>query len=160
MQRRFEGQVALVTGAAGGIGTPEEFARHLAMGYVAAQLGTRFIATREANAKPEYKQMLVESTSDDVVYTSLFTGVKGNYLRGSVLAAGLDPDQLPEADKSKMNFGSGGNMDKKAWRDIWGAGQGVGLMEDVPTVAEVVQRLRREYVAARERVMATPYPRT
>ena len=100
----------------------------------------------------EYKQMLVESTSDDVVYTSLFTGVKGNYLRGSVVAAGLDPDQLPEADKSKMNFGSGGNMEKKAWRDIWSGGQGVGNIHDILPAGEIVARMVQEYAAARARL--------
>ncbi|MFX6334768.1 nitronate monooxygenase, partial [Acinetobacter baumannii] len=91
----------------------------------------------------------VESTAADVVYTNLFTGVHGNYLKKSIVNAGLDPDNLPEADKTKMNFGSGGGSKAKAWRDIWGAGQGVGLMEDVPTVAEMVDRLEEEYRAAR-----------
>src|SRR5512137_2392222 len=123
-----------------------------AIGADMAYIGTRFLATTEANALPEYKQMLVESSSDDVVYTSLFTGVKGNYLRGSVLAAGLDPDELPEADKSKMNFGSGGNMEKKAWRDIWSGGQGVGNIHDVRPTGEVVARMVEEYAAARQRI--------
>jgi nitronate monooxygenase len=117
-----------------------------------AYIGTRFLATTEANALPEYKQMLVESGSDDIVYTSLFTGVKGNYLRGSVVAAGLDPDALPEADKSKMNFGSGGNMEKKAWRDIWSGGQGVGNIHEVRPTREVVARMIEEYAAARLRL--------
>jgi nitronate monooxygenase len=125
-----------------------------AIGADMAYIGTRFLATTEANALPEYKQMLVESSSDDVVYTSLFTGVKGNYLRGSVAAAGFDPDALPEADKSKMNFGSGGNMDKKAWRDIWSGGQGVGNIHDVRPVSEVVARMVAEYEDARRRLAA------
>ena len=87
-----------------------------------------------------------------MVYTNLFTGVHGNYLKKSIVTAGLDPDNLPQADKSVMNFGSGGGAKAKAWRDIWGAGQGVGLMDDVPTVAEVVERLSNEYAAARQRL--------
>jgi nitronate monooxygenase len=123
-----------------------------AIGADMAYIGTRFLATTEANAMPEYKQMLVESSSDDIVYTSLFTGVKGNYLRGSVAAAGLDPDALPEADKSKMNFGSGGNMEKKAWRDIWSGGQGVGNIHEVRPTREVVARMIEEYAAAKLRL--------
>jgi nitronate monooxygenase len=119
-----------------------------AMGADLAYIGTRFIATREANAKPEYKQMLVDAGAGDIVYSSLFTGVLGNYLKASIAAAGLDPDNLPAGDKSKMDFGSGGNMRSKAWRDIWGAGQGVGSIADVPTVADCVARLRQEYDAA------------
>jgi nitronate monooxygenase len=117
-----------------------------------AYIGTRFLATTEANAMPEYKQMIVESSSDDVVYSSLFTGVKGNYLRGSVAAAGLDPDNMPEADKTRMNFGSGGNMEKKAWRDIWSAGQGVGNIHEVRPVREVIARMVEEYNDARRRI--------
>jgi nitronate monooxygenase len=117
-----------------------------------AYIGTRFLATTEANAMPEYKQMIVESSSDDVVYSSLFTGVKGNYLRGSVAAAGLDPDNMPEADKTSMNFGSGGNMEKKAWRDIWSAGQGVGNIHEVRPVREVIARMVEEYNDARRRI--------
>jgi nitronate monooxygenase len=125
-----------------------------ALGADMAYIGTRFLATTEANALPEYKQMLVESSSDDVVYTSLFTGVKGNYLRKSVVAAGFDPDNLPEADKSKMNFGSGGNMEKKAWRDIWSGGQGVGNIHDVRPAREVIERMVDEYAAAKRRICA------
>ena len=123
-----------------------------AIGADMAYIGTRFLATTEAHVLPEYKQMLVDSTSDDVVYTSLFTGVKGNYLRRSVAAAGLDPDSLPEADKSKMNFGSGGNMEKKAWRDIWSGGQGVGNIHDVRPTAEVVARMVAGFEATRQRL--------
>jgi nitronate monooxygenase len=104
------------------------------------------------NVDEAYRQAIVESTAADVVYTNLFTGVHGNYLKKSIVNAGLDPDNLPEADKTKMNFGSGGGSKAKAWRDIWGAGQGVGLMEDVPTVAEMVDRLEEEYRAARARL--------
>lgn len=120
-----------------------------AMGADLAYLGTRFIATTEANADPRYKQMLVDTMANDIVYSNLFTGVHGNYLGPSVTAAGLDAANLPAADKSKMNFGSGGNMEKKAWKDIWGAGQGVGQIHDIEPVAEVVTRLKREYDQAK-----------
>ena len=112
-------------------------------------IGTRFIASAEANAAEAYKEMIVQSRGEDIVYSNLFTGVHGNYLRGSIAAAGLDPDALPEADKSAMNFGSGRS---KAWRDIWGAGQGVGQIHDVLPAGEIVARLQREYLAARERL--------
>ena len=124
----------------------------LALGADLAYLGTRFIATTEANADQRYKQMLVETAAQDIVYSNLFTGVHGNYLAPSITAAGLDAANLPEADKSKMNFGSGGNMEKKAWKDIWGAGQGVGQIQDVKAVAEVVAQLKREYEEARRRL--------
>jgi nitronate monooxygenase len=124
----------------------------LALGADLAYLGTRFIATTEANADQRYKQMLVETAAQDIVYSNLFTGVHGNYLAPSITAAGLDPANLPEADKSKMNFGSGGNMEKKAWKDIWGAGQGVGQIQDVRPVADVVASLKREYDEARRRL--------
>ncbi len=108
-------------------------------------MGTRFIATEEANADKGYKEMLIESAADDIVYSSLFTGVHGNYLKGSVINAGLDPNNLPEADKSSMNFGSGGNTDAKAWKDIWGSGQGIGSIKDSPTVQKLVNNLSAEY---------------
>jgi nitronate monooxygenase len=117
-----------------------------------AYVGTRFLATREAHVLEEYKQMIVASGSDDVVYTSLFSGVKGNYLRGSVLRTGFDPDHLPEADKSKMNFGSGSDLKAKVWRDIWSAGQGVGNIHDVLPTAALVERMVAEYEAARRRL--------
>jgi len=120
-----------------------------AIGADLAYIGTRFIASAEANAADAYKQMIVQSRGEDIVYSNLFTGVHGNYLRGSIAAAGLDPDALPEADKSAMNFGSGRS---KAWRDIWGAGQGVGQIHDVLPAGEIVARLQREYLAARERL--------
>lgn len=125
-----------------------------AMGADLAYLGTRFIATTEANADPRYKQMLVDTVANDIVYSNLFTGVHGNYLGPSISAAGLDPTGLPEADKSKMNFGSGGNMEKKAWKDIWGAGQGVGQIHDVMPVADVVAKLKREYDEAKRKLAA------
>lgn len=123
-----------------------------AMGADFAYIGTRFIATQEANASDAYKQALVESAAEDIVYTNLFTGVHGNYLRSSIVNCGLDPDALPVADKTNMNFGSGGNTKSKAWRDIWGSGQGVADIHDVPTVAALVDRLEAEYHAARARL--------
>jgi nitronate monooxygenase len=144
----FDGTLVL----AGAMSSGADVLAAQAIGADMAYIGTRFLATTEANAMPEYKQMLVESGSDDIVYTSLFTGVKGNYLRGSVAAAGLDPDALPEADKSKMNFGSGGNMEKKAWRDIWSGGQGVGNIHEVRPTREVVAQMVEEYAAARLRL--------
>jgi nitronate monooxygenase len=116
-----------------------------AMGADLAYIGTRFIATREANAPDEYKEMIVSSKADDIVYTSLFTGVHGSYLKGSIINAGLDPDKLPAGNKDKMNFGSGGKSGAKAWRDIWGAGQGVGSVDDIPSVGELVLRMEQEY---------------
>jgi nitronate monooxygenase len=124
-----------------------------AMGADLAYMGTRFIASAEANAAPGYKQMIVDSNAEDVVYTPLFTGVSGNYLRGSIVNAGLDPDHLPTADKSSMSFGSG-SARAKAWKDIWGVGQGIGIIHDVPATAELVDRLEAEYLAARTRFCA------
>jgi len=124
----------------------------LSLGADMAYIGTRFLATPEANVDPGYRQMIVDSSSDDVVYTSLFTGVKGNYLKHSVAAAGMDPDNLPEADKSKMNFGSGGNMKQKAWRDIWSGGQGVGNIHDILPAGDVVARMVEEYEQTRRRM--------
>jgi nitronate monooxygenase len=124
-----------------------------ALGADLAYVGTRFIATAEANASSAYKQALVESVAEDIVYTNLFTGVHGNYLKASIVAAGLDPEALPEADKSKMNFGSGGNSAAKAWKDIWGAGQGTGQIKSVRPVREVLAQLAAEYAAARARLL-------
>lgn len=120
-----------------------------AIGADLAYIGTRFLASKEANADPAYKQMLVDSAADDIVYSSLFTGIHGNYLKGSIRKAGMDPDHLPEADKSAMNFGS---TSAKAWKDIWGAGQGVGSIEDVPSVAEIVANLKCEYDNAKAKI--------
>ena len=120
-----------------------------AMGADLAYIGTRFIATQEANAPAGYKEMIVESKSADIIYTSLFSGVHGSYLKGSITNAGLDPDNLPEADKSKMDFGSN---EVKAWRDIWGAGQGVGTVHDIPSVEELVLRMEREYRKAAQKL--------
>jgi nitronate monooxygenase len=119
-----------------------------ALGADLAYLGTRFIATEEGNAPAEYKQMLIDSAAEDIVYTSLFSGVNGNYLRGSVARAGLDPDHLPEAEKTKMNFGTGGNTAAKAWRDIWSAGQSVSGIHHVEAVEALVSRMEGEYAVA------------
>jgi nitronate monooxygenase len=121
-----------------------------------AYIGSAFIATAEANADELYKQMIVESSASDIVYSNLFTGVHGNYLRQSIVNAGLDPNALPESDASKMNFGSGGGSKAKAWRDIWGAGQGVGAIKRVMPAAELVARFTDEYQAARHRLGLAP----
>lgn len=121
-----------------------------AMGADLAYMGTRFIATEEGNAQAEYKEMIVNSKSADIVYTSLFTGVSGSYLRGSIENSGMDPDNLPEAGKETMSFGSDGKT--KAWRDIWGAGQGVGTMDDIPAVRDLVLRMEAEYREASKRL--------
>lgn len=123
-----------------------------AIGADLAYIGTRFIATTEANAKAGYKEMIVDSSAKDIIYTSLFTGVHGSYLKGSIVNAGLDPDNLPAADKHSMDFGSGGGSKAKAWRDIWGAGQGVGSMQEILPVADLVDRMEAEYNEARDRL--------
>ena len=125
-----------------------------AMGADLAYMGTRFVATREANAVDSYKQMIVDSKADDIVYSPLFSGIHGNYLRGSISASGLDPDNLPTADKNTMNFGSSGASHRKAWKDIWGAGQGVGGIHDIPDVATLVDRIEAEYLAAKAKLCA------
>ena len=140
----YDGTIAL----SGAIANGRSVLAAQAMGADLAYVGTRFIATHEANAEPEYKQMLVNASGEDIVYSSLFTGIPGNYLKSSIAAAGLDPDNLPSADKSTMDFGSGGNTIAKAWRDIWGAGQGTGSIATVPSVADTVAQLHREYRAA------------
>ena len=145
VRRFYDGPIAL----SGAIASGRAIISAQALGADLAYIGTRFIATKEANADPRYKDMLITSSAKDIVYTPLFTGVPGNYLKPSIRAAGLDPDNLPTADKNKMNFGSGGSMKAKAWRDIWGAGQGLGSIEDAPLVSDVVNRLEREYAAAR-----------
>ena len=140
----FEGTVIL----SGAIADGASVAGAIAMGADLAYMGTRFIATEEANSDERYRQMLLKGSADDVVYSSLFTGVHGNYLKESVAEAGYDPDKLPHGDPSKMDFGSGGNSDKKVWKDILGSGQGIGGIRDVPKVGELVQRLRNEFAAA------------
>lgn len=146
VKKWFDGTVIL----SGSIGDGHAVASAIALGADFAYLGTRFIATEEANADPEYKRMLEASAAEDIVYSSLFTGVHGNYLKPSIKNAGLDPDNLPDADKSSMNFGSGGNTDSKAWKDIWGSGQGIGNIKDSPSVAELVGRIESEYKSAFE----------
>jgi nitronate monooxygenase len=140
----FEGTIIL----AGAITRGEHVLAAQAMGADLAYIGTRFIATAEANAPEAYKRMILDSSAADVVYTDFFTGVRGNYLRGSIVAAGLDPDNLPVSDKSAMKFGPEGSK-AKAWRDIWGAGQGVGSIDAVLPARAVIEQLAREYRAAR-----------
>ncbi|MBK9036372.1 MAG: nitronate monooxygenase [Myxococcales bacterium] len=132
---------------AGAIATGRAVLAAQALGADLAYVGSAFIATREANAAAAYKQAIVDGTAGDIVYTNLFTGVHGNYLKASIVAAGLDPDALPVSDPSKMNFGGGAGA--KAWKDIWGCGQGIGVIDEVPGAGELVARLRREYDAAR-----------
>jgi nitronate monooxygenase len=152
----FDGPIAL----SGSIATGGAVLAAQAMGADFGYIGSAFIATKEANATEAYKQAIVDGTAQDIVYTNLFTGVHGNYLRPSIVAAGLDPDNLPESDPSKMQFGSGGSTKSKAWRDIWGCGQGIGAVKDVQTTGEFVARLTREYDAARARLgMAAPEQR-
>jgi len=141
----FDGLIAL----SGSIATGRAVLGAQALGADFGYIGSAFIATEEANAEQGYKQGIVDSSAEGIVYTNLFTGVHGNYLRSSIEAAGLDPDNLPESDPSKMNFGSGGNSKAKAWKDIWGSGQGVGAVKNVATVAEMVDRLEREYKDAK-----------
>ncbi len=119
-----------------------------------AYVGSAFLATHEANVVEGYKEMIVASHADDIVYSNLFTGVHGNYLRGSITAAGLDPDDLPVSDPSAMDFGSGGTSDAKAWKDIWGSGQGIGAVERRLSVAELVDQLKVQYDEARTRALA------
>ena len=141
----FDGPVAL----SGSIATGGAVLAAQAMGADFAYIGSAFIATDEARASEAYKQAIVDGNSDDVVYSNLFTGVHGNYLKPSIRAAGLDPDNLPESDPTKMNFGGDA---KKAWKDIWGCGQGIGAVDAVLPAAELVARLRREYEQARTRL--------
>jgi len=146
----FDGPIAL----SGAIANGRAVLAAQAMGADLAYIGSAFIATQEARAMEGYKDMIVASRGDDIVYTNLFTGVHGNYLRPSIVAAGLDPDDLPTADPSKMDFGSGGNQKAKAWRDIWGCGQGIGAVKHVPTAGELVARLAAEYEAAKAELAA------
>ncbi len=142
VRRFFAGPLVL----SGAITTGQAIFATQAMGADFAYIGTRFIATQEANASHQYKNALIEANAADIIYTNIFTGVHGNYVRQSILHAGLNPDQLPTTDKSKMVFD---NNQAKAWQDIWGAGQGVGLIENSPSVAELVTRLKDEYNQAR-----------
>jgi nitronate monooxygenase len=141
----FDGPLAL----SGSIATGDAVLAAQAMGADLAYIGSAFIATQEARAADAYKQCIVASTSDDIVYSNLFTGVHGNYLKPSVRNAGLDPDNLPVSDPSKMNFAGGAT---KAWKDIWGCGQGIGAVKAVVPAAEMVARMQREYALARQRL--------
>ncbi|MFZ9439221.1 MAG: NAD(P)H-dependent flavin oxidoreductase [Hylemonella sp.] len=145
----FDGPLAL----SGSIATGQAVLAAQAMGADFAYIGSAFIATHEARAIEAYKQAIVDCNSDDIVYSNLFTGVHGNYLAPSILAAGLDPQQLPESDPSQMNFGS---QSTKAWKDIWGAGQGIGAISQVRSTADFVSQLRHEYRAARQRLLSLP----
>ena len=144
----FSGPVAL----SGAIATGDGVLAALAAGADFAYIGSAFIATLEARAVEAYKQCIVDSNSDDIVYSSLFTGVHGNYLKPSIRAAGLDPDALPESDPSKMDFGGGEGSKAKAWKEIWGCGQGIGAVKAVVPTAELIARIARELQAARDRV--------
>jgi len=146
----FDGPVAL----SGAIASGYSILGAQAMGADLAYIGSAFIATKEANAPQGYKDMIVESAANDIVYTNLFTGVHGNYLRPSIVAAGMDPDNLPVSDPSAMNFGSGGNQEAKAWRDIWGCGQGIGALHDALSAGDLVAKLASEYDAARAELEA------
>jgi nitronate monooxygenase len=143
----FNGPLAL----SGSIASGGAILAAQAMGADLAYIGSAFIATDEARAAQEYKQCIVDCNSDDIVYSNLFTGVHGNYLKPSIQAAGLDPDHLPESDPSKMNFGGDA---KKAWKDIWGCGQGIGAIDKIQPTAALVAQFKAEYDAARARVCA------
>jgi len=144
----FDGPIAL----SGAIATGDAVLAAEAMGADFGYIGSPFIACDEANAEDAYKNAIVDGSANDIVYTNLFTGVHGNYLRRSIEAAGLDPDKLPQSDPTAMNFGSGGNTAAKAWKDIWGSGQGIGAITARGPVAGYVARLAREYGAARQRI--------
>ena len=144
----FDGPLLL----SGSIATGGGILAAQAMGADLAYVGSAFIATREANAQQAYKQAIVDCDSANIVNSNLFTGVHGNYLRPSIEAAGMDPDNLPDGDVSSMNFGSGGDTDAKAWKDIWGCGQGIAAVKAVLPTADLVARLATEYRAARERL--------
>ena len=140
----FDGPIAL----SGAIGCGRSILAAQALGADFAYIGSAFIATQEANAVDGYKQGIVDCGASDIVYSSLFTGVHGNYLRGSIVAAGMDPDNLPDGDVTKMDFGSGSSSKAKAWKDIWGSGQGIGAIDSVLSVADLVARFEGEYHAA------------
>ena len=145
----FEGPLIL----SGAIATGDAVLAAQAMGADLGYIGSAFIATDEANAEQGYKQAIVDCGADDIVYSNLFTGVHGNYLRPSIESAGLDPDNLPVSDPTQMNFGSGGNTDAKAWKDIWGSGQGIGAVKSLGPTADYVAQLAAQYNAAKARVM-------
>ena len=150
----FDGPLAL----SGSIASGGAILAAQAMGADFAYIGSAFIATHEARAVEGYKQMITESDSDDIVYSNFYTGIHGNYLKGSIRNAGMDPDNLPVSDPSKMNFSTGeGGKTAKAWKDIWGCGQGIGAITEVMSTADMVARFKREYREARERLLAMPY---
>ncbi len=147
----FDGPLLL----SGSIASGDAVLAAQAMGADLGYIGSAFIATEEANAEQGYKQAIVDCGADDIVYSNLFTGVHGNYLRPSIESAGLDPNNLPVSDPTQMDFGSGGNQDAKAWKDIWGSGQGIGAVKTIGTVADYVANLTDEYQAARARLLNT-----
>jgi nitronate monooxygenase len=150
----FDGPLAL----SGSIASGGAILAAQAMGADFAYIGSAFIATHEARAVEGYKQMITESDSDDIVYSNFYTGIHGNYLKGSIRNAGMDPDNLPVSDPSKMNFSTGeGGKTAKAWKDIWGCGQGIGAITEVVSTADMVARFKREYHEARARLLAMPY---
>ena len=151
IRKFYDGPIAL----SGSIANGSAILSAEAMGADFAYIGTRFIATTEANAQVAYKQCIVDSAAVDVVYTPYFTGVHGNYLKKSIVASGLDPANLPERDKTSMNFGAAAGA--KAWKDIWGAGQGVGNINDVLPTVELVARMKQEYRAAKAAICSNPY---
>ncbi len=146
----FKGPIAL----SGSIATGGAVLAAQAMGADYGYIGSAFIATLEANASQAYKQGIVDGSGEDIVYSNLFTGVHGNYLRQSIVNAGFDPDHLPESDASKMDFGSGGTEAKKAWKDIWGCGQGIGAINTIESTAQFVARLQAQYRAAKQQLLA------
>ncbi|TSI16654.1 nitronate monooxygenase family protein [Brevibacterium aurantiacum] len=146
----FDGPVLL----SGAIAHGRSVLAALAAGADCAYVGSAFLSTTEANVTDDYKQMVVDSAAEDVVYSSYFTGVKGNYLRGSITASGLDPDDLPEADPTKMDFGTREGSDSKAWKDIWGSGQGIGVLNEKSTTAELVDSLAAQFEAAKKELDA------
>ena len=148
VRRFFDGPIVL----SGAIASGYAILAALAAGADLAYIGTRFLATPEASVPDRYKEEILKATASDIVYTDLFSGVHGNYLKHSIIAAGFDPANLPKSDPSKMNFGTGGGAEKKVWRDIWSAGQGVGQIDKVMPVREVVAKLAEEYAAARHRL--------
>lgn len=148
VRKFFDGPIAL----AGAITTGEAVLAAQAMGVDFAYIGTRWLAAKEANVNEPYRQAILESAAADIIYTNVFSGVHANYLKKSIVRAGMDPDNLPESDKSALNFSSGGSTAAKAWRDIWGAGQGVGMIDEIATVADIVNELKLEYEGARARL--------
>lgn len=148
IRKEFDGAIIL----SGAMSSGSDVLAAEAMGADLAYIGTRFIATEEANAQPEYKEMIVDCAANDIVYSSLFSGVLGNYLKPSVAKAGYDPDNLPQGDKAMMDFAKAQKPDAKAWRDIWGAGQGVGGIDDILPARELVLRMEKEYLDAKARI--------